>query len=121
MDTITTLGDLREVLEAEAKDWAEVDTDALRERYARYFFHNDATPAALGLLGQPNMHPAGRALLSEVLETMPKDPGYASVLAQMAPGATCPTCGQSGPSKPGSEPCRHCGRNTVHDKTPTDR
>lgn len=36
------------------------------------------------------------------------------VLAQRAPGAACPTCGQSGPSKPGSKPCRHCGRNTVH-------
>lgn len=35
--------------------------------------------------------------------------------AQMAPGATCPRCGQSGPHLPGREPCPECGRNTVHE------
>jgi hypothetical protein len=105
MDTITTLGDLKEQL--------DVDADALREQYARYFFHNDATPTAKAVLDA--MHPAGKALLREVFEVMPRDPGDSPMNAQMAPGATCPTCGQSGPSKPGSEPCRHCGRNTVHE------
>ena len=59
----------------------DIDTDELHERYARNFFHNDATPAAEAMLAQ---------------------------------GAACPACSQSGPSKPGSDPCPLCDRNTAH-------
>jgi hypothetical protein len=49
----------------------DIDTDELRERYARHFYNNDGTPAAQDVAA---LHPAGRDLLREVKEMMAADP-----------------------------------------------